>query len=153
MLKIFLTKFMNRNIKKINKEEIEGFLYELIQKNKISESFQNQLINAIKAYYEHVLGMPREYYDLKRPKKAQSIPNVLSKKEVLKIIQFPKNIKHRAILWTIYSGGLRISELINLRIVDVHSEEGYLFVKDSKGKKDRKTILSPYFTNLAETIL
>lgn len=148
MLKIFLTKFMNRNIKKINKEEIEGFLYELIQKNKISESFQNQLINAIKAYYEHVLGMPREYYDLKRPKKAQSIPNVLSKKEVIKIIQFPKNIKHRAILWTIYSAGLRISELINLRIVDIHSEEGYLFVKDSKGKKDRKTILSPYLLTL-----
>lgn len=148
MLKLFLTKFMHRNLKQITKEEIEGFLYELIRKNKISESFQNQLVNAIKAYYEHVLGMPREYYDIKRPKKAQTIPNVLSQKEVLKIIQFPENIKHRAILWTIYSAGLRISELINLRIVDVHSEEGYLFIKDSKGKKDRKTILSAHLVTL-----
>ena len=67
-----------------------------------------------------------------------SIPNVLSKEEVIKIIQHPKNIKHKAILWTVYSAGLRISEVLNLRIIDVHSKEGYLFVKDSKGKKIEK---------------
>jgi integrase/recombinase XerD len=92
--------------------------------------------------------MPREYYDVKRPKKSVSIPNVLGQKEVLRVIQNPQNIKHKAILWTIYSAGLRISELINLRIVDVHSEEGFLFIKDSKGKKDRKTILSPELVKL-----
>jgi len=142
MFSVFLTKFSNKDIGLITKEEIEGFVYELITKNKIGESYQNQLINAIKAYYEHVLKLPREYYEIQRPKKAVSIPNVLSKEEVLKIIQHPKNIKHKAILWTIYSAGLRISEVLNLRIIDVHSKEGYLFVKDSKGKKDRKTILS-----------
>ncbi|WP_034062154.1 tyrosine-type recombinase/integrase [Lacinutrix jangbogonensis] len=142
MFTVFLAKFMTRNLKSITKEEIEGFVYELIKKSSISESYQNQLINAIKAYYEHALKMPREYYDIQRPKKSRTIPNVLSKTEVLKILQSPKNIKHRAILWTIYSSGLRISELINLRISDVHSKDGYLFIKDSKGKKDRKTILS-----------
>ncbi|MFD2724600.1 tyrosine-type recombinase/integrase [Hyunsoonleella rubra] len=144
MFGVFLGKFMQRDLKTVNKEEIEGFIYELIQKNKISESYQNQIINAIKAYYEHALCMPREYYDVQRPKKRLSIPNVLSKEEVLKIVQAPKNIKHRAILQTIYGSGLRVSELINLRIVDVHSNEGYLFIKDSKGKKDRKTILSEH---------
>ena len=133
---------MQRNLKEVSKEDIEGFVYELIKKSNISESYQNQLINAIKAYYEHALKMPREYYDIQRPKKATTIPNVLSKSEVLNIIQAPKNIKHKAILYTIYSAGLRISELINLRIADVHSKDGYLFIKDSKGKKDRKTILS-----------
>ncbi len=147
-LMVFLSKFMERDLKQITKEDIEGFVYELIQKNKISESYQNQLINAIKAYYEHVLGFPREYYEIKRPKKAVTIPNVLSEKEVFKIIENPKNIKHRAILWTIYSSGLRISELINLRISDIHSDPGFIFVKDSKGKKDRKTILSPYLVVL-----
>lgn len=142
MFSVFLGKFMHRDLKQVSKEDIEGFVYELIKKNHISESYQNQLINAIKAYYEHALRMPREYYDIQRPKKNTSIPNVLSKSEVLKIIQSPKNLKHRAILCTIYSSGLRISELINLRIVDVHSKDGYLFIKDSKGKKDRKTILS-----------
>ncbi|MGB0892193.1 MAG: tyrosine-type recombinase/integrase [Flavobacteriaceae bacterium] len=148
MFTVFLTKFSNRDITLITKEEIEGFVYELITKNKIGESYQNQLINAIKAYYEHVLKLPREYYEIQRPKKAVSIPNVLSKEEVLKIIQHPKNIKHRAILWTIYSAGLRISEVLNLRITDIHSKEGYLFVKDSKGKKDRKTILSDHLVVL-----
>jgi len=148
MFGIFLTKFSNRDLSLINKEEIEGFVYELITKHRISESYQNQLINAIKAYYEHVLKFPRAYYEIQRPKKAVSIPNVLSKEEVLKIIQRPNNIKHRAILWTIYSAGLRISEVLNLRIIDIHSKEGYLFVKDSKGKKDRKTILSKHLVVL-----
>ncbi len=142
MFMVFLGKFEERDLKEIKREEIEGFIYELIKKNNISESYQNQIINAIKAYYEHALKMPREYYDIQRPKKSVSIPNTLSTKEVLNIIQNPKNIKHRAILTTIYSSGLRISELINLRIIDVHSEEGFLYIKDSKGKKDRKTILS-----------
>ena len=63
-------------------------------------------------------------------------------REVKKIINAPVNIKHKAILYTIYSAGLRVSELVNLRITDVLSSEGSIFVKDSKGKKDRKTVLS-----------
>ena len=144
MLHIFFSNFMEKDFKQITKEEIEGFIYQLIKKNAISESYQNQMINAIKAYYEHVLGMPREYYEIERPKKSVSLPNVLSEEEVLKIIQSPSNIKHRAILTTIYSAGLRISELPRLRVVDIHSDEGYIYVKDSKGKKDRKTILSQH---------
>jgi site-specific recombinase XerD len=76
------------------------------------------------------------------------ISNVLSKKEVLKILQYPKNTKHKAILWKIYSARLQISEVLNVRIIDTHSKEGYLFVKDSKGEKDRKTILSDYLVVL-----
>jgi len=106
------------------------------------------LINAVKAYYEHALGMPREYYDIKRPKKAVSLPGVLSEQEVFKIINYPENIKHQAILWTIYSCGLRISEVVNLRIEDINSDEGFVFIKDSKGKRDRKTILSPHLVDL-----
>ncbi len=147
-LTYFLSNFMEHDLKQITKEQIEGFIYQLIKKHKISESKQNQIINAIKAYYEHVLGMPREYYDIKRPKRSVNLPNVLSENEVLAIINSPSNIKHRAILTTIYSAGLRISEVSNLRIVDIHSQEGYIFVKDSKGKKDRKTILSTHLVKL-----
>nr|WP_261449617.1 tyrosine-type recombinase/integrase [Marinilongibacter aquaticus] len=94
-------------------------------------------INAIKAYYEHVLGQPREYYDIQRPKRSQNLPNILSKSEVAKLLQTPKNIKHKAILFLIYSSGLRISEAINLRVKDIHSADGYIFIKAAKGKKDR----------------
>jgi len=144
MLSVFFSKFMNYDIKQITKEQIEGFIYQLIKENKISESYQNQMINAVKAYYEHVLGYEREFYEIERPKKSVKIPNILSEEEVFKIIQNPINLKHKAILWTIYSAGLRISELINLRIADINSKDGYIFIKGAKGKKDRKTILSEH---------
>ncbi|MCF6367147.1 MAG: site-specific integrase [Bacteroidales bacterium] len=144
MLTVFFSRFMNSDVKQITKEQIESFIYQLIKENKISESYQNQIINAIKAYYEYVLEIPREYYEIRRPKRSVTIPNVLSEEEVMKIIQSPDNLKHRAILWTIYSAGLRISELTNLRIADINSKDGYIYVKDSKGKKDRKTILSEH---------
>ncbi|HZW78526.1 MAG TPA: recombinase XerD, partial [Flavobacteriaceae bacterium] len=73
----------------------------LIIKYKISEQKQNTTINAIKCYYEHTLGMPREYYTITRPKKSVNLPNVLSEEEVVAILEFPENIKHRAILHTI----------------------------------------------------
>jgi len=148
MFKVFLSYFKERELAQISKEEIEGFLYAMIQTHQISESVQNQLINAIKSYYEHVLQLPREYYEIERPKKALSLPGILSQEEVMKLVNNPKNLKHKAILWTIYSAGLRRSELIRLRIVDIHSKEGYIFVKDGKGKKDRKTVLSIHLLHL-----
>ena len=105
MLVVYFSKFMDYDIKQITKKQIEGFIYQLIKENKISETYQNQMINAIKAYYEHVLGKSREFYDINRPKRNIDIPNILSEKEVLRIIQYPDNLKHRAILWTIYSAG------------------------------------------------
>lgn len=147
-LSYFFSFFEGKNPEDLDKQSIESYVYHLKTKYKISDTKQNLVINAIKAYYEHVLGRPREYYDLQRPQKSKSLPNVFSKEEVIKIIQVTKNIKHKAILLTIYSGGLRISELINLRVKDIHSQEGYIFVKDSKGKKDRKTVLSKQLLHL-----
>ncbi len=144
----FFSFFEHTDYKLITKEQIEGFIYHLIHKYKISEQQQNTIINAIKCFYEHSLGMPREYYKITRPKRSKNLPNVLSIQEVAAIINSPKNIKHKAILHTIYSAGLRISELVRLRITDIRSEDGYIFIKDSKGKKDRHTVLSPYLLDL-----
>ena len=139
----FLTFFENRDLNEVSKEDIEGYIAHLITKYKISEVKQNQSINAIKWYFEKVLEKPREYYTITRPKKAKTLPSVLSEQEVFLLINSPTNLKHKAILYTIYSGGLRLNELVNLRIRDVHSKEGYLYIKGGKGKKDRKTVLSP----------
>jgi len=138
----FLSFFENRDLEQLRKEEIEGFIYTLKSKYKISDSYQITMISAIKFYYEYVLKKPREYYDLTRPKKSKSLPNVLSSDEIIRILSVPKSIKHRAILYTIYSAGLRLNEVINLRIIDVHSENGQLFIRGAKGKKDRYTVLS-----------
>ena len=147
-LKPFFNFFEKYEYKSIGKEQIEGFVYHLLSKYKISEQKQNSVINAIKCYYEHCLGMPREYYNITRPKKSVNLPNVLSEEEVIKILNQPSNIKHRAILHTIYGSGLRVGEVIRLRVHDVRSDDGYLFIKDSKGKKDRHTVLSPHLLKL-----
>jgi integrase/recombinase XerD len=142
-LTYFFSFFGSRSYPEITKEEIESYVYHLKSKYKISDTKQNTVINAIKAYYEYVLERPREYYNIQRPKKSSHLPNIFSKDEIKRLLQTPQNLKHRCILLTIYSSGLRISEALNLRIADIHSDEGYLFIKDSKGKRDRKTILSP----------
>jgi site-specific recombinase XerD len=147
-LKSFFSYFENTDLASLTKDQIEGYVYMLVTKYKISEQKQNSVINAIKSYYEHTLGKPREYYNITRPKKSHDLPNVLSKEEVKAIINSPKNIKHKAILYTLYSAGLRIGELTRLRICDIHSDDGYLYIKDSKGKKDRHTVLSPVLLDI-----
>lgn len=139
----FFKYFETYEHRQVTKEQIESYVFMLINKQKISESRQNSVINAIKFYYEQVLELPREYYNIQRPKRANSLPNTFSMEEAYRLINSPENLKHKAILYTIYSAGLRISELINLRISDIRSDEGYLFIKGAKGKKDRHTILSP----------
>lgn len=138
----FLKYFENKDIRLLGKSEIEDFVYELVKRKKISESKQNLIINSIKFYYEQVLKKPRKFFNIHRPKKPLLYPGVLSESEVLKLINAPSNIKHKAILYTIYSAGLRISELVNLRVCDIHSDDGYIFIKGGKGKKDRRTVLS-----------
>ncbi len=142
-LRCFFKYFEQYRHENIGKEQVESYIYMLITKHKISESRQNGAINAIKFYFEQVLGLPREYYDIQRPKKSRDLPNTLSVEEVYKLLNALKNKKHRAVLCTIYSAGLRLGELLNLRVTDVRSDEGYLFIKGAKGKKDRHTVLSP----------
>jgi len=145
----FFKYFENKtSYESVTKKEIENYLYYLIKKHNISESKQNQIINAIKCFYEHVLNKERTIYDIQRPNKALSLPNVLSKIDIAKLLNAPKNLKHKAILTTIYSAGLRISEILNLRIQDIDSKQGHIFVKAAKGKKDRFTVLSPKLLQL-----
>ena len=88
------------------------------------------------------MGQPRTKYTITRPKKASTLPEVLTEKQVYDLINSPKNIKHKAILYLLYSGGLRISEITNLRIEDILSKQQKIFLKSAKGKKDRYTVLS-----------
>ena len=132
----------------ITKADIENYVFTLIKNYKIGEQKQNQIINAIKSYYEHTLGRDRTFYDIKRPKKAQTLPNVLSESDVIKLINSPNNLKHKSILYTVYSAGLRRSEVINLRVQDIKSDGGYIMIKGAKGKKDRNTVLSPILLQL-----
>jgi len=134
--------FRGRDVLSITKEEINGYILELIRTQHISGSQQNQRINAIKFYYEKVLSGSREVYDIERPRTEQRLPDVLSGEEVCAMIDSTKNLKHKVILELLYSGGLRRSELIHLRITDIDSRRMLIKVQGAKGKKDRYTQLS-----------
>lgn len=149
----FLKYFENSEFEQLEKSDIEKYMFDRIKHQKISTSKQNIMIHAIKFYYEKVLGRPRELYELTRPKSSKSLPNVLSVEEVQRIINAPENLKHQVILYAMYSAGLRISEVINLRVEDIHPDEGYIFIKDAKGKKDRQTVLSEVFVEKLEVYL
>ena len=129
------------DVDNLSKEEIEAYMYQLDSKSKISNSLQNVTINALKFYFEKVLGKERNLYNFQRPKKNKSLPNVLSGAEVNKLLSSITNLKHQTILHTIYGCGLRISEVINLRIEDIHSDRQCIHIKSAKGKKDRVTLL------------
>ena len=139
----FINYFSKKELFEISDEDIKNYLLYLVEKRKISTSFQNQVINAIKFYYEKVCGGKRmPYITIDRPIKEKTLPNVLSEEEVKRIINSVKNLKHKSILLTIYSSGLRISEAINLKIADIDSSRMVILIKGGKGKKDRSRLLS-----------
>src|SRR5690554_2380461 len=100
------------------------------------------MINSIKFYYEVVKGMPNRFYSIERPRKKEALPKVISLEEVKGIILNTNNIKHKCIVSLLYSAGLRRSELLNLKLQDIDSKRMSILVKNSKGGKDRVTLLN-----------
>jgi integrase/recombinase XerD len=118
----FINYYEDHAIDDITETMIVDFLRYLVNVRKISTSYQNQSINAIKFYYERVAGGKRKVYTIDRPREEKYLPEVLSTEEVTLILNATENLKHKAILMTIYSAGLRISEAINLKIKDIDSQ-------------------------------
>lgn len=142
-LKDFIYYFDERDLTELQVEEINAYLLELITKWDITTSEQNQRINAIKFFYEKVLGKGRHIYEIERPRKETLLPDVLSKEEVSDILKSTKNLKHKTMLSAIYSCGLRRSEVVNLQITHIDSKRMMIKIKGAKGKKDRYVQLSP----------
>ncbi|MCK0158840.1 tyrosine-type recombinase/integrase [Cellulophaga sp. F20128] len=138
---MFINFYYDREINTLDESDIRAFLQHLIQR-KMSNSYINQVINAIKFYYEVVLGMPHRFYNIERPRKEYKLPKVISKQEILLIINNTNNIKHRCVVKLLYGSGLRKSELLNLKVNDIDSKRMLVRVQNSKGNKDRFTLLS-----------
>ena len=118
-----------------------NYIQHLINK-KLAISTQNQAINAIKFYLENILMLDKTYLKIDRPFKPTFLPTVLSLNEVKCILHNTTNFKHRTILKTIYGCGLRVSEVINLKIEDIDSSRYCIIIKQAKGRKDRLIPLS-----------
>ncbi len=141
-LKSFFTYYSNKAVELINNEDIIAFNNNFILKKKLSSSYQNQIVNAIKLYFRTIENKAINIDLVHRPKKEHLLPNVLSKEEVKMILDAHSNIKHRMMLALIYSCGLRRSELLNLKPIDIDSKRHLVIIRQSKGKKDRVVPLS-----------
>lgn len=144
----FINYYKEIEPEKIDERMIIDYLRYLVLDRKVSSSYQNQAINAIKFYYEKVLRGDRKIYLIDRPIKEKTLPNVLSEQEVSKIFKVVDNIKHKAILMLAYSAGLRLGELINVKVKDIDSERMQIRIEQGKGKKDRYSLLSPKFLEI-----
>ncbi len=118
------------------KKDVNAFILDLIDKG-YAISSQNQAINSVKFYWENILGYEREFIEIDRPMKERKLPEILSLEEVNLLLEVTKNLKHRMILSTIYACGLRVGELINIKIEYIDGSRKTLHIKQGKGKKDR----------------
>ncbi len=141
-LRCFLAFFKDKQASDFQNRDLVVFNNDYILKNKLSSSFQNQVVNAVKLFFRTVEGRQLNPELIHRPKRQKLLPNVLSKEEVKLILLALSNIKHKAMLSLIYSCGLRRSELLNLTLRDIDSNRKVIVVRQSKGRKDRIVPLS-----------
>lgn len=146
---IFLRYFSEKTMEEINHLDFIEFNNNYILKKNLSNSYQNQVVNAVKLFFQIVENKQLIVELLHRPRREKKLPNVLSKEEVKAILVTPINIKHKAMLSLIYACGLRRGELLNLTLKDIQSDRNLLIIKQAKGKKDR---IVPISTKLIELL-
>lgn len=148
----FVADFINFHtktpLKELTNRDVELFIEKVFIERNYSVSSQRQFISALKIFIQFYPNTKINNLELERPKKSRKLPSVLSQEEVLSIISATQNIKHRAIIAIIYSCGLRISELINLKLTDFNVERKQLIVRNGKGRKDRYVSLADSFIPL-----
>lgn len=150
-LKIFLRFTNNKPVEEITPQDIEDFNSDYILKNDYSTSYQNGVINAIKLFFKRIANIHINLEELERPKKQFKLPVVLSLDEVERVLNSIANVKHKCMLTLIYSCGLRVGELISLKIEDIDSQRMVIHIKQAKGSKDRIVPLAPSALKLLRT--
>lgn len=149
-LVLFLRFHTAKKIEEITNEDLVVFNNEYILKFKLSASYQNQVVNGVKLFFRIQEKINMQVELIHRPKTQHLLPNVLSKEEVKAILNAPGNLKHRAMLSLIYSCGLRRSELLALKPLDIDRQRKVLIIHQSKGRKDRITPLPEKIITMIE---
>ncbi len=142
----YLNFFSSLDVDQFTSEEIRTYLLHCLQQFKLSENTLHSRINAVKFYYEQVLRQDKIFMDIPRPKRPSILPQVISMQDLQKIFEVTANVKHNTILKLCYGMGLRVSEIVALKVKDVDSRNMQVFIQRGKGKKDR-------YANLPETLL
>ena len=141
-------RYFRRSPAALGREEVRAYLLHLVQEKKVSWSMYNQTVAALKFLYEVTLNREGVMVRVRCPKQPKRLPVVLSLEEVTRFFGAIIGVKHRAILMTAYAAGLRISEVVALRVEDIDSKRMVLHVRQGKGRKDRNVMLSPRLLTL-----
>lgn len=127
-------------------EKLRSYFLYCIKKLKLSENLVHSRMNAVKFYFEKVLHREKIFLDIPRPKKPSSLPKAISANDIKKMFEVTENPKHRLLLKLCYGMGLRVSEIVNLKLEDIDTQRMQVLITRAKGKKDR-------YVNLPESIL
>lgn len=136
----------NKNVDELSAEKLRSYFLYCINTLKLSENTLHSRVNAVKFYFEQVLKREKLFFEIPRPKKPSILPKVISIKDIKKLFEVTDNLKHNTMLKLCYGMGLRVSEIVNLKITDIDSGNMQVFIEKAKGKKDR-------YANLPESIL
>jgi site-specific recombinase XerD len=130
----------------LDAEKLRSYFLYCTNTLKLSENTLHSRINAVKFYFEQVLHREKLFFEIPRPKKPSILPKVIDTKDIKKLFTVTTNLKHNTMLKLCYGMGLRVSEIVNLKISDIDSQRMQVLVQQGKGKKDR-------YVNLPESIL
>lgn len=149
-LQLFGRHFGQQNLTQLSQIDIEEYLLYLSEQRNYSFSGLNLMVNAIKFLFEKVWNSPKTTYHLPRPRKTHTLPKVLDEEDIKNIFSRVENPKHRLILYMAYSSGLRVSEVVRIRLTDIHRKSMQIRIEQSKGRKDRMVVLSKKVLALME---
>ncbi|TXI81928.1 MAG: integrase [Crocinitomicaceae bacterium] len=142
-----------RHVESLTPDEVKRYILYCIDTLKLSENTVHSRLNALKFYFEQVLRRDKIFVEIPRPRKPIILPKVLGEQEISKLFRALDNKKHKALLFTAYSAGLRVSEAVALRISDIDSDRMQILVQQAKGKKDRYVMLSPLLRDILRNYL
>lgn len=134
--------FSRKDAELISEKDIKTYLLYLLEEKKCSHSYVNQALSSLKFLYNYILEREDIVIKIPRPKRTKKLPKVLSRNEVGKLLSVIKNLKHKTLLIMTYSGGLRVSEVVSLRLEDINRDRMLIYINQGKGYKDRYTLLS-----------
>lgn len=137
-----LARYYRQSPDRLTVEQIRDYMHYLLVERKLAGSSCNVAAAALTFFYRRVLG--QESFDLKFwQKRSGRLPEILSRQQVERLFAAVRNPKHRVLLMTTYAAGLRVSEVVRLKVEHIHSDRMLIRVEQGKGAKDRYTLLSP----------
>ena len=148
---VYVVQTQGKQLANVTTTEVNNLVLQISTANTYSTSATHIMINAVLYYYRTVLKLPEYKTEIQRPQKEKTLPKVLAKEDIEKILKQCTNLKHKTILVMLYSAGLRAGEIIDLKIKDIDSKRKVIFIRKAKGFKDRTVMLSDKLTELLRT--